>query len=150
MSVFQTKPQRAAASARPSAAAKSAGVAMARMTSKDALVPRFVKVDTAAATDPITVQIFVTRQSNNTTEPTSTRVAVWFSTTKDGPLGGTQTLGSFTNGGIVATESANQSYLMYSDADGKIVFDLTKPTAGSVFVRAQIGGQVVTQEYVWT
>lgn len=150
MSVFLTKPQRAQSLAAPQAAAKAAGQALQRVSGKDPIVARFSKYASVAATNPITVEIIVTRQANNTTEPTSTSMFVWFSTTKEGPYGGTQTYGPLNDGKLVATLSANQMYQFQSDENGVLSFDLTKPTAGSIFVRCQIAAQVITQEYIWT
>lgn len=150
MSVFQVKPQRALSSARPAAAAKAAGVSLGRIAGKDALIPRYRKHDSVAATSAVSIEIDVVRQANNTTEPTSTFVTVWFSTSKEGPKNATVTYGPLNSGTLVATPSANQMYQFQTTEDGYLSFDLTKATAGTVYVRCQIGGQVVTEAYVWT
>ncbi len=150
MSVFRTKPQRALSTSAPQAAAKAAGLAAGRTLGKDALVGRFGKHANTAATVAQTVEITVIRQANNTVEATSTTVTIWFATTKDGPKGGTQTYGPLNTGDLIATLSANQMYQFQTDANGILSFDLTKPTAGTIYVRCQIGGQVVSEPFVWT
>ena len=150
MSVFRTKPQRALSTTAPQAAAKAAGLAAGRSIGKDALVGRFGKHANTAATVAQTVEITVIRQANNTVEATSTMLTVWFATTKDGPRGGTQTYGPINTGSLSAATVADQQYQFQTDENGILSFDLTKPTAGTVYVRCQIGGQVVTEPFVWT
>lgn len=149
MSRFSVKTQRASQLASTNTSAKIASLASQRVVDKDALVVRFLDIKTTSAGNSIQINIRISRQ-NRTTEPTAAVFFLWFSTTRDGPSGGTQTVDAPVAGTIIETITANRHYTVMSDADGVYQFDLTKPTAGSVFVRGQIGTQVITQEYVWT
>ncbi len=149
MSRFSSKTQRASVFVSTNISAKLAAQASQKVVDKDALVCRFLDIKSESAGNSIQVNIRISRQ-NRTTEPTSAVFWLWFATTRDGAAGGTQTVDPPDAGTIIETVSADEFYTVMSDSDGVYQFALTKPTAGSVFVRAQIGTQVTTQEYVWT
>lgn len=129
--------------------ARSAASALSKALGAGPMRVKFVPAKGVGGVTPADIEIQAV-QVNGEAIKNAVFIQVWCSSTKVGAPDGTQTF-VVPAVNVVATYSANRSFLMATDSAGLLKFTLAIGASGTRYIRTQVGGaEPQTQEVTFS